>query len=155
MSEDLTFIFKNPFELFMILFLVLAGIHYKNINNLDDLTKAYAEITAVSGGFTTYQYNAFLNDLESIGFDKEHTIIIVQATSPSGDNISSKVMNVTPQTQNPYPDNPVYVPRGSKIELIVTSSRKSLLNSIYKWVNIQSNISLGSSRRVYMSERVE
>lgn len=155
MSEDLTFIFKHPFELFMIIFLVLTGVHYKNINSLDDLTKAYAEITAVSGGFTTYQYNAFLSDLESIGFDKEHTIIIVKATSPSGDNISSKVMNVTPQTQNPYPANPVYVPRGSKIELIVTSSRKSLLNSIYKCVNIQSNISLGSSRRVYMSERVE
>ena len=155
MSEDLTFIFKHPFELFMILFLVFTGVHYRNINSLDDLTKAYAEITAVSGGFTTYQYNSLVEDLEKIGYDKEHTIITIKATSPSGANISNKATNVTPPSQNPYPTNPIYVSRGSKIELVVTSTKKSLLNSVYKWINIESNISLGSSKRVYMSERIE
>lgn len=155
MSEDLTFIAKHPFELFMVLFLIFTAVHYRNLNNLDDVTKAYAEITAVSGGFTSYQYNCLIEDLEKIGYDKENTIITIKATTPDGTDISKKVINVTPQNQNPYPSNPIYAPRGSKIELIVKSSRKSLLNSIYKWVNIESNISLGTSRRIYMSERVE
>lgn len=155
MNEDITFIAKHPFELALILLLVFVGIHYSNINNLDDVTKAYAEITAVSGGFTSYQYNSLIEDLEKIGYDKEQTKITIKATAQDGTDISNKVTNVTPQNQNTYPSNPVYAPRGSKIVLTVNSSRKSILNSIYKWLGVESNISKGKSRRIYMSERVE
>lgn len=155
MSEDITFIFKHPFELFMVLFMVFVGIHYRNINNLDDITKVYAEITAVSGGFTSAQYNDLVEDLEKIGYASDSTSIKIKATAPDGTDLSSKVINVTPPSQTPYPTKPIYVPRGTKIVLTVKSSKKSLLTNIYKWVNIESNISLGNSRRVYMSERVE
>lgn len=155
MNEDLTFIVKHPFEFALILLLVFIGIHFRNLNNLDDVTKAYAEITAVSGGFTSYQYNSLIEDLEKIGYDKEQTKITIKATEQDGTDISNKVTNVTPINQSPYPLNPVYAPRGSKIVLTVNSSRKSILNSIYKWLGVESSISKGKSRRIYMSERVE
>lgn len=155
MSEDLTFIFKHPFELLMILIIVFLGIHYRNINNLDDLTKVYAEITAVSGGFTTAQYNDFINDLEAIGYSEEDTIIEIKAIAPDGTDISNKVINVTPANQSPYPSEPIYCPRGSKITLTVVSTKKAVLTKIFDWINLDSDISLGTSKRVYMSERVE
>ena len=65
MSEDLTFIGKHIFEFFMVLFLVALGIHYRNLNVLDDLTKVYAEISATNGGFTSSLYNDLVDALQN------------------------------------------------------------------------------------------
>lgn len=146
MGEDLTFIGKYVFELFMVLFLVSLGIHYSNANNLDDLTKVYAEISATTGGFTSSQYNDLVDDLVRIGYDKEKTSITISAKLPDGTNISTKAKNVTDSN---------FCPRGSKITLVVKSTKKSFVSKILNWVNIPSDISFGTSRRVFMSERVE
>lgn len=146
MGEDLTFIGKYIFELFMVLFLVALGIHYRNINTLDDLTKVYAEISATTGGFTSSHYSDLVDDLVKIGYDKENTTISISAKLPDGTNISSKAKNVTDSN---------YCPRGSKITLVVKSGKKSFFSKVLNWVNIPSDVSFGTSRRVFMSERVE
>lgn len=155
MNEDLVFIVKHPVEFFMILFLVFLGIHYYNKNQLEDLTKVYAEITATTGGFTTSQYNDFIEDLKYIGHAEEETVITIKAIAPDGKDISSKAINVTPPRDTSYPQSPVYCPRGTKITLEVVSKKQAVLNSMFKYINKTSDISLGTSKRVYMSERVE
>lgn len=155
MNEDLVFIVKHPVEFIMILFLVFLGIHYYNKNQLDDLTKVYAEITATTGGFTTSQYNDFIEDLKDIGHAEEETIITISATDPDGKDISSKAINVTPPSDAGYSQSPTYCPRGTKITLKVISKKKAVLNSIFKFINSTTDISLGTSKRIYMSERVE
>lgn len=154
MHEDIVFIFKHRIEIILFMFLLFIGIHFNNKNQLDDLTKVYAEITATTGGFTTYQYNDLIRDLKEIGFSEEDTLITIKATAPDGTDLTNKVINVTPPSET-YVGEPVYCPRGSKISLTVTSKKKAAINNIFKIVNSNSNISYGTSKRVYMSERVE
>lgn len=146
MGEDLTFIGKYIFELFMVFFLIAIGVHFRHLNKLDDLTKVYAELSATTGGFTTSQYNDLVEDLKDIGYDSESTSITITAKLPDGTNINSRAKNVTDTN---------FSPRGSKITLEVKSSKKSFLANVMNWVNIPSDITFGSSKRVFMSERVE
>lgn len=159
MDEDLSFLYRIPFELFMILSLIWIGIHFSVRSDLVDLNKNYAEITATTGGFTTAQYNDYINDLEEIGFASEDTIVTIQAFTPDGTDISNQAINVTPPPKknesDSYPADPVYCPRGTKITLIVQSKKRSIINNVFSFAGSNSTISKGSDRKVYMSERVE
>lgn len=155
MEDDLRFAIFSPIELLLILALIWSGMHFIVRDNLGDLTKHYAEITAVSGGFTESQYNSFLQELKIRGYDVDNTEIKVKATATDGTDISDKVLNVTPKETNPYPTEPVYCPRGTIITLDVKSKKKSALANLFTYLGSPSNLSYGESHRVYMSERVE
>ena len=155
MDDALMYIYDWIWKFALILIITWTGLFFYSSNELEEITKAYAELTAVTGGFTSSQYNDFLEDLRQAGFPNEKIQVTIKATAPDGSNISSKAKNVTPINQSPYPSNPVYCPRGTKIELSIKSTEKSPLNVAYKFLGIDSDISKGSSKRIYMSERVE
>ena len=148
MGEDLAFIYKIPIILLFVFFAIAIGIHFINRDELGELTKHYAEITAVSGGFTSSQYSDFKDDLKAIGLDPSQTTITIKATSPDGTDITSKATNVDASNLSPYPTNPRYCPRGTKISLTVVSTQKSVLNNMFKSFGVASNLSKAASRKV-------
>lgn len=155
MGEDLSFIYKLPIMLIFIIFAISIGIHFSNRDELGELTKHYAEITATTGGFTSHQYKDFTDDLKAMGLDPNETTITIKATAPDGTDISSKALNIDAPNLTPYPTNPKYCPRGTKISLTVVSKVESGLNGIFKSFGVVSNFSKASSKKVYMSERVK
>lgn len=154
MEEDITFAFMTPIELIWILLIIWVGLHFCIKDNLGDLTKNYAEITATSGGFTKSQYNKFIDDLKVIGFDPENTEIKITAMATDGTDISEKAINVTPK-ENASTSTSNFCPRGTIITLDVISKKSSPLANIFSYLGDTSNLSLGTSHRVYMSERME
>lgn len=155
MGEDLSFIYKMPIIFVFLCYITASGIFFFNRDELGELTKHYAEITAVTGGFTTSQYNDFKDDLKDIGLDPIETTIEIKATDPDGTDITSRALNVDAPNMTPYPTNPKYCPRGSKITITVISNKKSILANIFKSFGTQTNMSKASSKKVYMSERVK
>lgn len=146
MDEALTFTYTFIFKLFITILVILAGVFFSSRDTLGDITKHYAETTAVNGGFSSSQYDDFIQDLKDMGIDTNTAEITVKAKSIDGHDISSKALNVT---------DTKYCPRGTTITLIVKSNKKSILNSAFKAFGINTNIKNNYSKRVYMSERVK
>lgn len=155
MGDDLKFAFTSFFEFLWIIVLIWIGMHLFTKNNLTDITKHYAEVTAVTGGFTDVQYNNMLEELRIRGFAEDSTSIVVKAIGPDGTDYSRIAKNVTHPAENGiYEGEPVYCPRGTEITLSIKSKKKSILSNIYEYFGVETNLSKGSSRKVYMSERV-
>ena len=151
MEDELTFTFTFIIEFVFIMLLIWAGLHFAIKDDLSEITKHYAEITATTGGFTTSQYDNFLDDLRAIDIDPNECEIKITAIDDEGNDISAKAINVTPISQTPYPTEPNYCPRGTQITLSVVSNQESMLNQIFKFIGIISNIKKGMAKKVDMS----
>lgn len=152
MGEDLSFVYKVMLSFMLLSVIVFTGIHFQDNYALENVVKHYSEITAVTGGFTTSQYDDFKNDLKLIGLDPNETDISIKASAPDGTDITSKVTDVTiPGVAG----ETKYCPRGSKITLTVVSRKKSTLTTVFKMFNLNSLLPKASNRKVYMSERVK
>lgn len=155
MEESLEIVYSLLLKFIMLTVVVATGLHFTNGTNITEITKAYAEQTAVTGGFTTFQYSDMIKELGKMGYESSQLTIKVTGQLSNGTSINSKVINVTPMEQSPYPNTPNFAPRGSKITLEITTTQESNLNSAYKLLGISTNIKRGYSRISYMSERVE
>lgn len=155
MSDALIFIQTNFNKLILLMLIIASGIFFLSKDELGDLAKHYAEITAVQGGFTQNQYNDFINDLQGLGVDTNTAKITIKAIDPEGNDLSSIVKNVTPTTSNPYPTNPQYCPRGTVITISVECDSSSKINGAFRAFGINSDFKSASTKKVYMSERVK
>lgn len=154
MDDELTFTFTFILEFIFIMILIWVGLHFFIKDDLSEITKHYSEITATTGGFTTTQYENFLDDLREINIDPNECDITIKAIDDDGNDISSKAINVTPTNESPYPADPNFCPRGTQITLTVVSNKESALNKVFKFIGIDSDIKKGVAKKVYMSERV-
>lgn len=155
MDETLELVYSLVWKFALLMLLIGTGVHFAYDTNIREVTKAYAEMTAVTGGFTSSQLTQLKTDLSQLGYDPTKIVITITATSSGGADLTSKVTNVTPLDQSPYPATPIFCPRGSKITLVVSSTDKSALNGIYTFFKINSTLKKGYAKIVYMSERVE
>lgn len=156
MSGNLKFLYSLFVEALLVVLLVTVGLHLFLKNNLSNITKHYAEVTATTGGFTKTQYDNMLEELRIYGFPEDSISINIRAIGPDGTDYSDIVKNVTPPSEDGiYEQTPVYCPRSTEIFLEIKSTKNSFLGNFYKSIGLDSNLKKGTSRRVYMSERVK
>jgi len=121
-------------ELFFILFLVAAGIHFSNQTPLNDITKAYLEVACTNGGFREEDIQNLKDELSRNGYDPSALVIRI---SPAD------AVNITSTR---------YVPRGEIISLQVIYEKQGMLDYLFKRLGSNTDIN-NSAIRYGMSEK--
>lgn len=155
MDDILSYVWGTIWKFGLLLVIIWMGMHFIINTDISEITKAYAEISATTGGFTKSLHDDLKEDLRKIGLDPKKTVINIKANTANGVDISNKAVNITPPGTVPYPSSPIYCPRGTKFTIEIYSTEKSHLNTALNFIGIKSNIKKAYSRKVYMSERVE
>jgi hypothetical protein len=154
MDQDLHFAYTWIMKFILGMALLGVGIYFMHQNPLNDISKAYAEIGGVKGGFTAQDITDLKAELQKSGFDPAQLVIQVQAFDKNNNDVSINAVNITPFNQTPYPATPNFAPRGSKIILTVYSNEETTMNGVQQFLTgTKGNVKM-AIRRVIMSERV-